>query len=286
LLIDFSGIIFIMIEPRIVDLQPDYLVAYKPPGMHSVFLKKQEGREGREETLLDWCSRFYPEVLGVKGRNPWEGGIVHRLDYETEGLVLFARTQKALDSFLSQQKEGKFSKIYTALSGGKRFTLPGWPPVPPILSPNSGDPVILASNAIESGFRPYGPGRRAVRPVINPPPMKIYRSGILSMEAREGVTLFEVQIQRGFRHQIRCHLAWLGYPLVNDPLYGGIISGAYKPLSDTGRTQAGNKPLHDGEDGCPRERIFLALRAQGILFYDPLSGEHREYTLPPILPFL
>jgi 23S rRNA pseudouridine1911/1915/1917 synthase len=272
-----------MIEPRIVDLQPDYLVAYKPPGMHSVFLKKQEGREGREETLLDWCSRFYPEVLGVKGRNPWEGGIVHRLDYETEGLVLFARTQKALDSFLLQQKEGKFSKIYTALSGGKRFTLPGCPPGPLILSPNSG---VLVSDTIESGFRPYGPGRKVVRPVINPPPERIYRTGILSMEAYGEFTLFEVQIQRGFRHQIRCHLAWLGYPLVNDPLYGGIISGAYKPLNGTGRIQTEDKSSNDGEDGYPQERMFLALRAQGILFYDPLSGEHRKYTLPPILPLL
>jgi 23S rRNA pseudouridine1911/1915/1917 synthase len=264
-----------MIEPQIVDLQSDYLVAYKPPRMHSVFLKKQESSEGREETLFDWCSRFYPEVAGVKGRNPWEGGIVHRLDYETEGLVLFARTQTALDSFLTQQQEGKFSKIYAALSGGVHAALPGYPPRP--LTPSPDSPVI-----IESGFRPYGPGRKAVRPVINPSPEKNYRTGILSMEDHEGVTLFEVWIQRGFRHQIRCHLAWLGYPLVNDPLYGGITSGVYEPLNGIGRDQTRNKPSNDG--GYPREQMFLALRAQGISFNDPLSGEHRKYTLPPVFP--
>jgi 23S rRNA pseudouridine1911/1915/1917 synthase len=256
-----------MPEPKTVDLKPGYLVVYKPPRMHSVFLKKQGGREGREETLLDWCARIYPEVPEVRGRNPWEGGIVHRLDYETEGLVLFARTQEAMDSFLAQQKEGRFSKIYGALSAGIKEKASGYPPQPLTASLQSADPIV-----IESGFKPYGPGRKTVRPVINPglSPEKIYRTGILGVEREKNFTVFRVWIQRGFRHQIRCHLAWLGFPLVNDSLYGGVLLPGYKPLS--------------GGDALPRVQPFLALRAQGVSFDDPVSGERREYTLPPIAP--
>jgi 23S rRNA pseudouridine1911/1915/1917 synthase len=261
-----------MLEPKTVDLKPGYLVAYKPPRMHSVFLKKQGGREGREETLLDWCVRLYPEVAEVKGRNLWEGGILHRLDYETEGLVLFARSQAAMDSLLVQQQEGRFSKIYGALSSGIGEKAPGYPPTPLITSLKSADAVV-----IESGFRPYGPGRQTVRPVINPglPPEKIYRTGILAVENLNGFTAFRLWIQRGFRHQIRCHLAWLGFPLVNDSLYGGALLDSYKPLA--------YKSPADG-DVPSRGASFLALRAQGVSFDDPVSGERREYTLPPIVP--
>jgi 23S rRNA pseudouridine1911/1915/1917 synthase len=256
-----------MLEPKTVDLKPGYLVVYKPPRMHSVFLKKQGGREGREETLLDWCFRLYPEVSEVKGRNSWEGGILHRLDYETEGLILFARTQEAMDSFLVQQQEGRFSKIYGALSAGRGEEPLGYPPKPLTASLQSADPIV-----IESGFRPYGPGKKTVRPVIDPgmSPEKIYRTGILAVEREKGFTAFRLWIQRGFRHQIRCHLAWLGFPLVNDPLYGGAIIEAYEPL--------------DGGDALPQEQPFLALRAQGVSFDDPVSGERREYTLPPVVP--
>ncbi|MDR0376618.1 MAG: RNA pseudouridine synthase [Spirochaetaceae bacterium] len=261
-----------MFEPKIVVLKPGYFVAYKPPRMHSVFLKKQKSMEGREETLLDWCSRRYPEVLEVVGRNPWEGGILHRLDYETEGLVLFARTQEAMDSFLAQQRDGKFSKTYGALSAGMKGQLPGYPPKPVMVASASADAII-----IESGFRPYGPGRETVRPVVraNIPREKIYRTGILAAENIKGFTVFTVRIQRGFRHQIRCHLAWIGFPLVNDPLYGGETWRAYTPLD-----------MREGEEGDSLHQVqpFLALRAQGISFDDLDSGERREYSLPPIVP--
>ncbi|MDR0387539.1 MAG: hypothetical protein LBH57_05840, partial [Treponema sp.] len=103
-------------------------------------------------------------------------------------------------------------------------------------------------------------------------PEKIYCTGILSAENSKGFSAFRIRIQRGFRHQIRCHLAWLGFPLVNDPLYGGEIFREYRPL-DMGE-----------EDALYRDQPFLAFRAQGISFDDPVSGEYQEYSLPPIVP--
>jgi 23S rRNA pseudouridine1911/1915/1917 synthase len=82
-----------------------------------------------------------------------------------------------------------------------------------------------------------------------------YRTQVRGFTKAGGLFHFTLRISRGFRHQIRCHLAWLGYPLLNDGLYGGLSQG----------------------DG------LLALKARGISFYDPASGEPRVYVLagPP-----
>jgi 23S rRNA pseudouridine1911/1915/1917 synthase len=85
-----------------------------------------------------------------------------------------------------------------------------------------------------------------------------YKTNILEASSGGKTRCFRVRIVRGFRHQIRCHLSWLGYPILNDGLYGGLLEV-------------------DGTDQA------LALKAQGLFFRDPLSGENRCYQLPPIL---
>jgi 23S rRNA-/tRNA-specific pseudouridylate synthase len=63
---------------------------------------------------------------------------------------------------------------------------------------------------------------------------------------------FRLQLRRGFRHQIRCHLAWLGFPILNDRLYGG------QELKEVG-------------EGT------LALSARAFSFRDPESGQDVRY---------
>jgi 23S rRNA pseudouridine1911/1915/1917 synthase len=253
-----------------------YLVVYKPPLIHSVPLKKKKenppgevflGIKPAEEemTLTDWCAGHFPELRGLRGRGEGEGGILHRLDYETQGLVLFARTQDALEDLSRQQEEGLFIKEYEALSAGKAPgpSLPGFPPPPEEFREG-----IFRARFIESAFRPYGPGRRAVRPLVwNAADArrkgeyaldrgKPYKTAIREGEDAGTYRRFLLGIARGFRHQIRCHLSWIGFPLLNDLPYGGA---------------AGPLP---GSGAC-----FLALRARGLSFRDPLSGERREYRL-------
>jgi 23S rRNA pseudouridine1911/1915/1917 synthase len=260
-----------MYKPYILDETADYAVIYKPPRMHTAPLRPDE-----PGTLLNWYAALFPPILNILGRRPLEGGVLHRLDYATHGLVLFAKTQSAMDILRTQQEGGLFLKEYGALSAANvsGTKLPGFPPINTILNP--------INNTIESAFRPYGQGRKGVRPVIishdGDPEKKRdigldrgypYKTEILERIALGEYLYFSLRIIRGFRHQIRCHLAWIGYPILNDWLYGGFCPDG---------PPAGGGPPEDPSLFRPD----LALRAQGLFFYDPASQEPRGYSIPPI----
>jgi 23S rRNA pseudouridine1911/1915/1917 synthase len=242
-------------EPRILAETEGFLVVYKPPLLHSAPL------DGGD-SLLGWCAERYPETLAPRGLLQREGGLLHRLDYGTWGLVLIARTQDALDAMRRQQKQGNFVKEYGLLTDSSpQALLPGFPPPGPAAGPSTALPL-----AVESGFRPYGRGRRAVRPVVPNSSKRLlgavldqgrpYRTEILERKNAGNILYFCVRIERAFRHQIRCHLSWLGYPVLGDGLYG--------------------QPGGNGEQP-------LMLKAQGLSFTDPCTGETRRYRLPSIM---
>ena len=244
-------------NPFILDETGDFAVVFKPPRMHCAPLQK-----GCGGTLLGWYAAAFPSVMDISGRKEGEGGLLHRLDFETQGLVLLAKNQASLDFFVAQQDEGNFIKEYSAVCR-KNCISPSFPAPPffPLFDSGQG------GFAIESFFRPFGPGRKQVRPVTDSAGNArktsriakdrggYYRTEILNC-AENGHYAFTLRLRRGFRHQIRCHLAWIGCPVVNDPLYG-----------------------EQGAQGC------LALRSHGLLFPDPQGGAPREYRIEPLSPY-
>jgi len=239
----------------------DFAIVFKPPRMHTAPIGQdvpilRDERECGGETLLDWYAKIFPSITKLSGRKEGEGGLLHRLDFETQGLVLFAKNQQALENLLIQQKQGKFIKEYSAICQ-KCEPQPG--AVPFEASPSPSRPLV-----IESYFRPYGPGRKQVRPVtkeklkgreIAKDGDAYYKTEVIGIEKKqidgmEEMFHFTVRLRRGFRHQIRCHLAWVGFPVLNDPLYG--------------------KGQGDG---------FLELKATGLFFDDPKSGEPVQFRI-------
>jgi 23S rRNA pseudouridine1911/1915/1917 synthase len=242
----------------------DFAIVFKPPRMHTAPMGQdapilRDGKEIGGETLLDWYAKIFPSIMKLSGRKEGEGGLLHRLDFETQGLVLFAKNQQALENLLIQQKQGKFIKEYSAICK-KCEPQPGAVEVSiDQQGDNAATPLV-----IESYFRPYGPGRKMVRPVTKEN-LKgketakdgdaYYKTEVISVERkqidnREEVFHFTLRLKRGFRHQIRCHLAWVGFPVLNDPLYGkGDVNG------------------------------FLALKATGLFFDDPKSGKPIQLTM-------
>ena len=233
-------------EPYILDETEDFSVVFKPPQMHSANLSHNSGG-----TLLDWYSQIFPPVKNLCGRKEGEGGLLHRLDFETRGLVLFAKNQKSLDHFLQQQAEGNFVKEYNAVCRTNTAEDSSFPP-PPF---DHADGFPQTPFFIESFFRPYGPGRKQVRPVIDAG-RKVkeiakdkggfYRTEIVSV-LNNGEVVITAKLRRGFRHQIRCHLAWTGFPVINDSLYNNRSPGG-----------------------------ILGLCASGLIFTDP-GGGRRKY---------
>jgi len=234
-------------KPCIIEETDDFAVVFKPPKMHSVPLKKKDGG-----TLFEWFASVYPHVFDM----------IHRLDFETHGLVLIAKNKKSFDFFKTLQNNGGFVKEYSAVCvRNDTGHVSGFPPSPDISSFFS---LIEKPFIIESYFRPYGHGRKFVRPVteckkhheIAKDSGGFYKTEITGVNEN----IFTVRIRRGFRHQIRCHLCWINYPILNDPLYP-----------------------QKTEDESISVRAELALRSHSLFFTDPSTGRQRECRIDSIL---
>lgn len=205
---------------RIIAKTPRYLVVDKPSGLPTVPLKTDAPEK---ETLLSLVASAFPEVREC-GKNPWEGGVLHRLDTPTRGLVVIARDQDSFAALSREQEAGEIVKDYLAVSSSRRAGEEvGFPPFP------YGDIADGKEHDIASWFRPFGTRRTVVRPVDreSPKAWKSKTTGVwyetrVRIIDRKGETVsFACEITRGFRHQIRAHLAWAGYPLDGDASYRG-----------------------------------------------------------------
>ncbi len=173
----------------------DFVVVNKPAGLPTAPLIRTENR-----SLAAALLARYPEMQGV-GFREREPGLVHRLDNETSGVVLAARNQAAFQAARALFESALISKRYLAVVVR---SLADSGEVETLLGPDSTDPRrVRVHEDAPTGYAKLATTR--------------YR--VLQRSAR--YALVEVSVERAFRHQIRAHLAHLGYPIVGDALYGG-----------------------------------------------------------------
>ncbi|MBP5451446.1 MAG: RNA pseudouridine synthase [Treponema sp.] len=216
-----------------------FVIVNKPKGLPSAPLKKGDS------SALTLVSNEFPECLEVKGKKAVEGGLVHRIDTETSGLLLIAVTQDFYDFIQRIQDEGRFIKTYSA-SCTKLLNHDddSYPPCP-IINMETGKEYKISSY-----FRHYGPSRKSVRPVTDESPLMarkkagsvLYETSVKIMSVDKDAIQVECKIARGFRHQVRCHLAWLGFPVIGDEIYNPEKSDKEMQFSATGLSF----PLTDG----------------------------------------
>ena len=189
------------------------VVINKPAGMQV----HPAGHTDRQ-TVAHWVITQYPEIRGM-GENALRPGIVHRLDRETSGALLIAKTQPAFIGLKELFQSRAIEKTYIALVYGHMPELAGKIDKP--LLQRSGE---LKRFVVETKVFPEA-ARRA---------LTLYRVIARYPE----FDLLEVTPKTGRTHQIRVHLASLGCPVVGDKLY------AFKPMRRGEKLFSARQMLH------------------------------------------
>jgi 23S rRNA pseudouridine1911/1915/1917 synthase len=175
---------------------------------HLVVVDKSAGvpthplRPHETRTLVGALLVRYPEMAHV-GYAQREPGILHRLDNDTSGLVLAARSVQAFDILRIVLQQGRIDKRYLALVEGTVSSSVIDAPI----APHPTDP-----RRVHACMDPMDRGRAKARPA---------RTEILRAERHGRFSLLEISASVAVRHQIRAHLAAVGHPLAGDRLYGG-----------------------------------------------------------------
>ncbi|MSP41403.1 MAG: RluA family pseudouridine synthase [Deltaproteobacteria bacterium] len=153
-------------------------------------------------TAANFIATRWPELLQV-GKSRWEPGLVHRLDIETSGLLLAAKTNAAFDHLRDQFRRREIGKTYWALVWGE----------------TDGAGEIALPLAHDSRDRRRMRVAEATKNAAHQrvwPALTRYRK----LGFAQGVSLLEIEMATGVTHQIRVHLAALGHAIIGDGLYG------------------------------------------------------------------
>lgn len=177
--------------------------------------------------LMEHCRGSLSDINGVI-----RPGIVHRIDKDTSGVLVVAKNNTAHEKLSELLKKHDIERVYVAVAEGIIREDSG-----KIDAPVGRHPVERKKMSVNTKA-----GRRAV-------------THFKVLERFSGATLLELRLETGRTHQIRVHMAFIGHPLIGDPVYG----------------RKGQRPEIDGQ----------ALHAKLLGFRHPTTGEYMEFTAEP-----
>jgi len=215
----------------IVFVDEHILVVNKPAG-----LVVHPAAGNREGTLVNALLHYDPELALVP-----RAGVVHRLDKDTSGLLVIARTLTSHKALIEMMQRREIQRHYQAVVQG----------------------VMTAGNTIDAPLGRH-PVQRTKMAVVKGgrPAVTHYRV----LERFRAHTHIQVQLETGRTHQIRVHMAHIRYPLVGDPVYGGRLR------IPPGCTAALNEQLHTF-----RRQALHAARLQLV---HPLTNQDMAWEAP------
>ena len=232
----------------------DVIVLNKPAGLVS-----HPSHGHHRDTLANFLAGYY-EGKGMGGRLR----VVGRLDKDTSGVILFAKSAMAAARLFKQKDKGECRKTYLAVTEGTGLHEAG--------ADNFNKNAICGESAALEGTDrsvsreddrnagwqeislPLGPvpWSLAKQQVLAPPAGKPALTRYVCLGEKEGYSLIKAEIETGRTHQIRVHMAAIGHPLMGDPLYGTPSEHAARAL----------------------------LHASQLIFLQPFSGKEIRVTAP------
>ena len=187
--------------PRSLDVIPQWMpLTVVHQDQHIVVIDKPAGLSVHpgpghpDRTLVNALLARCPDIQGIGGAI--RPGIVHRLDKDTSGLMVVAKTHAAHQALCEQLKARRVTKGYLALATGSVTPVEGQ-----IDAPIARDPRERKRMAVVAGGRDSRTRYRVI-------------------ERMGGHTLLEMYLETGRTHQIRVHLAYIGHPILGDTVYG------------------------------------------------------------------
>ena len=195
-------------------------------------------------TIPDGHDPTLPHLTGLLKERFERVWTIHRLDKDTSGVLIFARTPEAHHALDRQFAERETRKEYRALVLG----VPEW-----------------LEALIDLPLRINGDRRH--RTVVDHQRGKPAQTGVISLEQLGGFALLAAMPRTGYTHQIRAHLSSNGLPLLHDPLYQSL-----KPETEAQKAAQQLIPK------LPMER--LALHALRLTFTHPVTGESQTVEAP------
>jgi len=216
------------------------LVVNKPAGM--VVHPAYNNWSGTLVNALAYHFQQLPTMEGNEGRP----GLVHRIDKDTSGLLVIAKTEKAMSGLAKQFFHHSIDRVYLALVWGEPEELQGTVDVNLGRSPKD--------RRVTMAFPQGEVGRTAI-------------THYKVLQYLRYVSLLECRLETGRTHQIRAHMKYLGHPLFNDATYGGeqILKGTkfskYKSFVEN----------------CFKIMHRQALHARSLGFVHPVTSEHMHF---------
>ena len=213
-----DNLLFKKINFSIVYEDENILVVNKPSGIEVV---NSNSLEDSLTTLLQNNFKSFIEPC-------------HRLDRNTSGLVLFAKSKKALDILLSKFKDREISKFYKCTVYGI-----------PNKSQATLEAYLFKDNKKSTVYIYDEPTKGSVKIITS------YK--ILSTNSKTNTCILEVELHTGKTHQIRAHLAHIGYPIIGDGKYG--------------KNEINKKFGKTSQDLCAYKLVFNFKTDSGLLNY-------------------